>query len=72
MLATVMIPLQLASMCNQDAGNLAEIGALLAAALLRLQDRKSTQISAQNRNNPLDFGGGSDGHVAQNLPEVRP
>lgn len=51
---------------------LAEIGALLAAALLRLQDRKSTQISHQNRNNPLDFGAGSDGHVVQNLPKVRP
>jgi len=51
---------------------LAEIGALLAAALLRLQDRKSTQISARNRNNPLDFGAGSDGHVGENLPKVRP
>ncbi len=56
----------------ENSDKLTEIGALLAVALLRLQDRKSTQISARNRNNPLDFGAGSDGHVAQNLPKVRP
>lgn len=57
---------------TDNSDKLTEIGALLAAALLRLQDRKSTQISARDRNNPLDFGAGSDGHVAQNLSEMRP
>jgi hypothetical protein len=51
---------------------LAEIGALLAAALLRLQDRKSSQNSTAYGNNPLDFEAGSDGHVAKNPRELRP
>lgn len=51
---------------------LGEIGALLAAALLRLQDRKSSQNSTAYRNNPLDFEAGSDGHVANPPRELRP
>ena len=41
---------------------LTEIAALLATALLRLQDRKSSRISAENRDNPLDLEPGSHGH----------
>ena len=49
---------------------LAEIGALLAAALLRLQDRKSSQKSAENRDKSLDFGPVSHGHVGREREDV--
>ncbi|QDM19120.1 hypothetical protein FNL55_26090 [Tardiphaga sp. vice352] len=49
---------------------LTEIAALLAAALLRLQDRKSSRISAENRDNPLDFEPGSLGHVHRKCEDI--
>ena len=49
---------------------LTEIAALLATALLRLQDRKSSRISAENRDNPLDFEPGSHGHVPREREEI--
>ena len=49
---------------------LGEIAALLAAALLRLQDRKSSQNSARNRDNPLDFEPKLHGHVHRKYEDI--
>jgi hypothetical protein len=50
---------------------LTEVAALLAAALWRLRDRKSTQISPHVGNSPLDFAAVSDGDVGENTPDLR-
>jgi hypothetical protein len=49
---------------------LGEIGALLAAALLRLQDRKSSPNSAGNRDKSLDFEAVSHGHVGREREDI--
>lgn len=74
-LAHASAPSQVAAMMTQateSSEKLTEIGALLAAALLRLRDRKSSQNSADYRNNQLDFEASSTGHVAKNLRKMRP
>lgn len=47
-----------------------EIAALLAAALLRLQDRKSSRLSQCHEENPLDCEAVIDGHVRQTGKEL--
>lgn len=51
---------------------LAELGALLAAGLQRLLERKSSHLSRRSEENPLDCGAVIEGHVRQNGKELTP
>jgi hypothetical protein len=54
---------------NNNLDELGEIAGILALGLLRLSARKSSQISAGNRENPLDFEPGSHGHVSREFED---
>jgi hypothetical protein len=51
---------------NRNSDGLGEIAGILALGLLRLNVRKSSLISPENRDNPLDLEPGSHGHVSGN------
>ena len=58
-------------MTTDHLDGLTEIAALLAAALLRLQDRKSSPISPAKRDSPLDFEPGSHRHGPREHEDLR-
>jgi hypothetical protein len=49
-----------------------EIGALFAAALLRLSARKSSQNSPGDTKTPLDCETPSEGHVPKKIEDMTP
>jgi hypothetical protein len=51
---------------------LTEISAILAAGLLRLSERKSSQISRREAETPLDCGAAPEGHVRKKREDVSP
>ena len=55
---------------NRNSDGLGEIAGILALGLLRLNVRKSSLISPENRDNPLDCELGSHGHVQHEREEV--
>ncbi len=59
-------------MTTQDDGTLPELAALLAAGLLRLSARKSSQKLCGEAKSLLDCGGRSEGDVARKSQEVSP
>jgi hypothetical protein len=52
--------------------HLTEIAAILAAGLLRLSERKSSQKSRGTAETPLDCGAVSGGHVRKKIEDVTP
>ncbi len=54
---------------NNNSDGLGEIAGILALGLLRLSARKSSQISTENRENPLDFEPRSHGHVPRKFED---
>jgi hypothetical protein len=55
---------------NNNLDGLGEIASILALGLLRLNARKSSLISPENRNNPLDFERRSHGHVQSEREDI--
>ena len=55
---------------NRNSDGLGEIAGILALGLLRLNVRKSSLISPENRDNPLDCKPGSRGHVQREREEI--
>jgi hypothetical protein len=56
----------------QNSIELAELGELLAAGLLRVSARKSSQNSQDEAKTPLDCGGRSGGHVRKKTEDMAP
>jgi len=54
---------------NNNSDGLGEIAGILALGLLRLSARKSSQISTENRENPLDFEPRSHGDVPRKFED---
>jgi hypothetical protein len=52
--------------------HLTEIAAILAAGLLRLSERKSSQISRREAETPLDCGAAPEGHVREKREDLSP
>jgi hypothetical protein len=50
--------------------DLAEVAGILALGLLRLSDRKSSQISRREAETPLDCGAAPEGHVRKKREDV--
>jgi hypothetical protein len=57
---------------HQALAPLGEISAILAAGLLRLSERKSSQKSSRAAETPLDCGAVSGGHVRKKREDVTP
>jgi hypothetical protein len=55
---------------NNNSNGLDEIASILALGLLRLHARKSSLISPEKRDNPLDFEPMSHGHVQREREDI--
>jgi hypothetical protein len=55
---------------NRNSDGLGEIAGILALGLLRLNDRKSSLISPEKRDNPLDLDPGPHGHVHREREDI--
>jgi len=63
---------QLSSAPMTDSPEISEIASLLAAALQRLSERKSSQLSSGEPETLLDCGMPFEGHVQQKCEDVDP